>query len=143
MWTLCFSEVDSKIYEVLKLAFMGLKKDITTIQRWLNGLEINQKNSKSCVFTNMLPRTTVPLKWLGLIIDNQLNFYHHISNICDRVNSKSYLLVKNLSFFPQFRFDYCASIHAMANRTQINRLERCFSKSIKKLLKTSIERLEH
>jgi hypothetical protein len=90
-------------------------------------------------------------KLLGVIIDDKLKFDHHTISICKQINSKTYLLSKSSYLFPiEFkitlfklfilsRFQYCSTLFIhLTNKTDINRIEKCFSKSLKKFLKIKI-----
>ena len=91
---------------------------------------------------------------LGVTIDNNLTFDAHISNIISKVNSKTFLILKNLKSFPYaFRtilfklfivpiFEYCSTtfIH-LGNKTRRSKLQNCFNRSIKKLLYIELDHL--
>jgi hypothetical protein len=86
-------------------------------------------------------------KTLGVTFDNQLKFSIHTRNVCKLINTKTYLLSKSISLFTnKFRptlfklfiqphFDYCSTIYMyLANETDRERLSKCFSKSIQRLV---------
>ena len=88
-----------------------------------------------------------PTKTLGVTFDNQLKFSIHTRNVCKLINTKTYLLSKSISLFTnKFRptlfklfiqphFDYCSTIYMyLANETDRERLSKCFSKSIQRLV---------
>ena len=91
---------------------------------------------------------------LGVTIDNNLTFDAHISNIISKVNSKTFLILKNLKSFPYaFRtilfklfivpiFEYCSTtfIH-LGNKKRGSKLQNCFNRSIKKLLYIELDHL--
>ena len=96
-------------------AFTRLSQDLINVQSWfeLNHLEIHYNKSKvMCVLNHAASHNcsyeirrnnfdlVTSFSLLGLTVVNQLRFDHHISNICSRINSQSYLLAKNSSFFP-------------------------------------------
>jgi hypothetical protein len=88
-------------------------------------------------------------KVLGVIIDNELKYEAQIKNICKKVNSKTFLLRKchylfTESFKPilfkifiQPHFDYCSTLllHSSKRNIKRDRLNTCFIKSAKRLLK--------
>ena len=88
-------------------------------------------------------------KLLGFLIDGRLRFDEQL---CKRINSKTYSIYQNSRFFPlkfkfilfklfiQPSFDYCSTIYSSAATVSINRLEGCFSRSIKWLLRLAIRK---
>ena len=117
-----------------------LKKDIKAER---NKLTINC-NDKQKKLVNTV-------KILGVLVDNKLSFSEQCSNICSKVNSKTFLLNKSLylftkSFVPilfkifiQSQFDYCSTliIH-FSDKSNHSRLNTCFAKSIHRLLKLKL-----
>jgi hypothetical protein len=111
--------------------------------------ELYKKLKLSCGSIN-IPFVT-STKMLGVTIDNMLKFAIHTQNICNKINGKTYLLAKSLFLFPvKFRptlfklfvqphFDYCSTviIH-LSNQGDRDRLNKCFAKSIKRLLNINI-----
>jgi hypothetical protein len=63
-----------------------LKKDIKAEKNKLT-INCNDKQIK----------LIVTVKILGLLVDNKLSFSEHSSNICSKVNSKTFLLNKSLN----------------------------------------------
>ena len=94
-------------------------------------------------------------KILGVILDNELKFTTHVDAVCKKVNSKSFLLSKTIHLFSkhfrptlfklliQSHFDYCSSLILHIAKMDRNRLERCFNKSIYRLLRINIFELHH
>ena len=94
-------------------------------------------------------------KILGVIIDNGLKFTSHVDAVCKKVNSKSFLLSRTIHLFSkhfrptlfklliQSHFDYCSSLIIHIAKMDRNRLERCFNKSIYRLLRINIFNLHH
>ena len=94
-------------------------------------------------------------KILGVILDNELKFTAHVDAVCKKVNSKSFLLSKTIHLFSkhfrptlfklliQSHFDYCSSLILHIAKMDRNRLERCFNKSIYRLLRINIFELHH
>ena len=91
---------------------------------------------------------TKEIKVLGVTIDNELKFNSQIDNICKKVNSKTFLLRKSLYLFTdnfkpilfklfiQPNFDYCSTLLMhISTITQRDKLNSCFIKSVKRLLK--------
>jgi len=85
-------------------------------------------------------------KLLGVLIDRELNFSNHTLHICKLVNRKCAIISQNKSLFsPKFKeilfksliishFEYCSTLFISINQTSMNKLEKCFSKSIKQIL---------
>ncbi len=95
------------------------------------------------------------IKLLGIVIDNKLKFSSQISHLCNKVNKKTYLLNKNIRIFSinfrpilyklfiQSLFDYCSTILLHLGKTDKKRVEKCFFKSIHRILKVKISHLEN
>jgi hypothetical protein len=92
------------------------------------------------------------VKLLGCTITNTLSLEQHTIDICNKVRSKTFLLKKcaylfskefNATLFKVFiqsRFDYCSSLLLhFPNKIDSDRLERCFNRSIKTLLKLNLK----
>jgi hypothetical protein len=90
-------------------------------------------------------------KLLGAIIDNKLNFDSHTDTIIKKVNSRTFILSRNLKMFTsKFRtslfklfivpnFEYCSSLFFVLNSIQLKKkLEYCFAKSAKRILNINI-----
>jgi hypothetical protein len=88
------------------------------------------------------------VKILGIFVDNQFKFDGQAANICKKVNAKTFLLRKSLYLFPdsfkpqlfkifiQPHFDYCSTlIIYFSNKANLERINNCFSKSLKRILK--------
>ena len=93
---------------------------------------------------------TDEIKVLGFFIDKDLKFGAQVDNICRKANSKTFLLRKSLYLFSDnfkpilFKifilphFDYCSTlVMHLSNAYYKERLNRCYIKSIKRLLKLS------
>ena len=90
---------------------------------------------------------------MGVIIDNKLNFSAHIDKICKKVNSKSFLIARSIHLFTnkirptlfklliQPNFDYCCTLFIKTSKANRDRLEKCFNKSIHRILKINISTL--
>ena len=90
-------------------------------------------------------------KLLGCIISNTLSFEQHTIDLCNKARSKTFLLKKcsylfiqdfNAILFKvliQSRFDYCSSLfYHFPNKVDAERVERCFNRSVKSLLKINL-----
>ena len=91
-----------------------IKDDLDSFNKWFsfNHLAINLKKTKAMVFNRY---ETVPnfvlevagqsiefvrhFKLLGVLIKGRLRFEEHISEVCKRVNSKTYSVYQNSRFF--------------------------------------------
>ena len=147
-----------------------ISRDLELIHEWLcnNRLILNlkkthamllgKKNTDGSLYIscgNEKIKFISEIKLLGIIIDNKLNFSSQISNLCNRVNKKTYILNKNIRIFSinfrpilfklfiQSLFDYCSTIFLHLNKKgDINKLEKCFNKSIYRILKIKISNLD-
>jgi hypothetical protein len=90
-------------------------------------------------------------KLLGVIIDSKLNFDSHIEMVLKKVNSRTFILSRNLKMFPsKFRtslfklfivpnFEYCSSLFFVLNSNHLRRkLEYCFAKSAKIIMNVNL-----
>ena len=98
----------------LQIATQLLQKDLDSLNVWCkkNKLTINCKKNKYCVFgmkstikksnnidtvislNNIILDRVCSYKYLGFILDDRLNFNKHISELCNLVSHKLYLLSK-------------------------------------------------
>ena len=93
-------------------------------------------------------------KLLGVTIDHMLKFDLHSSNLCKQINAKTFLLSKSIFLFTekfrstlfklfiQSHFDYCSSLFLHLSNLDSNKLERCFAKSIRRLLDINLDNLD-
>jgi hypothetical protein len=89
---------------------------------------------------------TTGVRLLGVLIDCQLKFTSHARSVCVKVNFKSKLLKNSLHLFAiklrptLFKlfilssFDYCSSLFMHLSKTDRAKLEKCFNKSIYRLI---------
>jgi hypothetical protein len=90
-------------------------------------------------------------KLLGAIIDSKLNFDSHIDLVLKKVNSRTFILSRNLKMFQsKFRtslfklfivpnFEYCSSLFFVLKSNQLRRkLEYCFAKSAKRIMNLNL-----
>ena len=102
-------------------------------------------------FIEFLPETKI----LGVTLDDKLKFDKHISNVITKVNSKAFILSRNLKMFSSnFRitlfklfimpnFEYCSTLFSHnGNNSILTKLEKAFSKSLKRILKINIDNLD-
>lgn len=92
-------------------------------------------------------------KILGVTIDSKLKFNTHIELLCKKVNAKSFLISRSrhlfsqkfcqilFKLFIQSHFDYCATLFIHPLKADKNRLEKCFAKSIHRILNINISKL--
>ena len=95
------------------------------------------------------------IKLLGIIIDNKLSFSSQVSNLCNKVNKKTYILNKNIKIFSinfrpilyklfiQSLFDYCSTVFLHLSKTDNKRIQNCFFRSIRRIMKIKISHLEN
>lgn len=93
-------------------------------------------------------------KLLGVLIDSQLNFSDHINSICRKVNAKCHILNRQSNLFTlKFKttlfklfimsnFDYCSSVYCLTFKNEIDKLEGCFNRSVRRLLKIPVSRTD-
>jgi hypothetical protein len=94
-------------------------------------------------YVNFVSETRI----LGTMIDFKLNFDNHIDTIIKKVNSRTFILSRNIKMFPsKFRtslfklfivpnFEYCSSLYFVLNSKLLRKkLEYCFSKSAKRIM---------
>jgi hypothetical protein len=150
-----------------------VKDDLKLISKWLdnNRLLINWKKTVAMhipssshkkfqykTFEINIDGNSIPFvvetKMLGVTIDNQLTFTKHISNLCKKINTKSFLLAKSnflfsnkfkttlFKLFIQSQFDYCATLFMhISDKSVRDRLVRCFDKSVGRILGKEVMKL--
>jgi hypothetical protein len=114
-----------------------------------------QKRKIEIQIENKIIKTVEKTRLLGVIIDSKLKFDEHSIEICKQINKRIYLFKRcfylfNIKFkiilfklFIQSKFDYCSSLFfILNNEVVIKRLEKTFSKSLKKLLNINIYGLD-
>lgn len=90
-------------------------------------------------------------KLLGVIIDNKLKFSSHISNLCSKINKKTFLLSKSLYLFTdnfkhiifklfiQTYFDYCSTLIIYLSTKKDNvKLEKTFYRAVNSILQVNL-----
>ena len=152
-----------------------LVKDLSLISEWLehNQLILNLNKTVAIHFSfnqrNKSLYKTLHLKFndeqvkfvdnaklLGVTIDHLLKFDVHTTNVCKKINSKSYLLSKSIYLFTDklrpiifnlfllSHFDYCGSLFIHLNmKSDEVKLERCFAKAVKRILGVNISNLRN
>jgi hypothetical protein len=118
-----------------------LRKKSKALRTEITNLKLNSCNGNGIAFVD-------EVKILGVMIDNELRFDGQAANICKKVNSKTFLLRKSLFLFTdkfkpilfkifiQPHFDYCSTLTIyFSNKSHLDRINKCFSKSIKRILK--------
>ena len=147
----------SKVHDV----YSKLKDDLISVSNWLNNnlLLVNWTKTNAMVFydnnASVTPNINVngniisiinSTKLLGVTIDSDLKFKTHIANICKKINRKTFVFKRCLHLFSySFKvtlfklfvlphFEYCSTTFFSSSIDNINKLEKCFSKSIKLIL---------
>lgn len=141
-----------------------MQAELKSLEEWLssNNLFVNTQktkvmlfNKKNCeninkieLFGNQL-EYVVECKYLGLIIDNQLNFSKHANYVIDKVNKKINFfrrLSNNLSMYTRVtvyksiiapHFDYCPTILFYLNEKEKNSLQKLQNRAMRVILKTN------
>ena len=157
----------------LNKVIQQLSEDIKLVNTWLkhNNLILNIKKTNAMYFPHSSHQKSlyksldlkfdevsiefvVNAKLLGVTIDHMLKFDIHTSNLCKRINAKTFLLAKSIFLFTekfrsilfklfiQSHFDYCSSLFLHLSNSDSNKLERCFAKSIRRLLDMDLDGLE-
>ena len=147
-----------------------IKADMVLICEWLkhNQLILNWEKTHAMLFPTTCRNHINPLdrpsniflnidnhyidfvaetKILGVILDTKLNFEKQIISIIKKVNSKSFMLSRNIRMFPSsFRttlfklfiipnFEYCSTLFAHLGNISIKtKLQSCFAKAAKRIL---------
>jgi hypothetical protein len=150
----------------LKVLTDTLTRDLIKIENWLshNRLILNAKKTNGMFISNgkktnpsfnsiiiNLSGAPIPFvqtfRYLGVMVDDKLNFHQHIKKICKQVTYKTNVLKKcaylfDLKFktilfklFIQSQFDYCSTLlFNLNNQSDQEKLETLFSKSLNKFL---------
>lgn len=145
-------EGEQKLNDDLKILFEKLCQ---------NKLKLNVEKTKVMIITNKnVDKSTVrihingsqldienEIKYLGVIIDDKLNFNKNISHICKKVGQKLNALNRLRHELTQYQklylyktiiqphFTYCPSIIFLASDTELNRLQILQNKCMRQILK--------
>lgn len=110
---------------------------------------VNSKLSRNIYIDNAVLEEVAEIKYLGVIIDKNLNFKSHINYICKKISKKLYFfskIRKKLSTLSAIRiyntmikphFEYCSSILFMSNNEMTNRLQKLQNKGMRTILKVN------
>ena len=103
---------------------------------------------KACITVgNNLIEASPSVKFLGVTIDNKLNFDEHVSNICKRVSAKLHALARVASYmssdklriimkaFIESQFGYCPLIWMFHSRTLNNRINKLHERALRLVYK--------
>lgn len=135
----------------------NLNCDLNSVSKWLktNKLKLNVNKTKSMVIThkknidtinqqitidNETVESVCEIKYLGVLIDNKLNFNNNVNYICKKM-SKKYGLLCRISKYLNINskitiyksiisphIDYCSSLLFLSNETQLKRLQKIQNK---------------
>ena len=149
-------------------ALDSLHLDLTLFSKWFeeNRLVVNWSKTKAMVVNRHevgLPENIIlgdnkiefvrKFKLLGVVVDSRLMFSDHVGAVCKRVNYTSFLFCRNTKFFSfKFKtvlfklfifsnFDYCSSVFSLVSKSEMKRLESCFNRSLRQLLRISVDRI--
>ena len=153
-------------HECFEDLYINLYDDVVTVLDWFNAnkLSINMDKTKYMLFhpTNKKREIDIPeliinnikiervnsFKFLGITIDNTLNWNKHVDNITTKIKQNNYLLnnIKHLIPIKSMRTMYYAHIFShlnygisvwgqMLNITQLNKIDREHKKSVRYVTK--------
>ena len=162
---------DTLIYiqgEDIETCKRELENEIKNVNNWLkmNKLKLNEEKTKMMVINSnseinieingKLIENVKIIKYLGVIIDKNLNFNEHIEYVCKKIGKKigfiktlrnkmdilTAIQIHNTMIKPHF--EYCSTIlYTCCNQSQLNRLQMLQNKCMRTILKmrrdTSIE----
>ena len=145
--------VDSNLGVVL----LKLNNDRSILMKWFNEnyfvmnadkcrlLATNHAENVSITIGDEEIKGNKSVKLLGVIIDNELHFDEHVSNICKKVSCKLHALVpiSNLKdklslimkAFIESQFSYCPLIWMFHSRTMNNRINRLHERALRLVYK--------
>lgn len=136
-----------------------LYSDLTKLSSWfeINKLKLNIEKSKVMVFDGNLNynislsgynlEVVNEIKYLGIIIDNELNFKNHVNYLCKKISKKvnffyrirnqvsvmSAIKIYNTMIKPYF--EYCSTIIAFSTNETLDRLQKLQNRSMRIILK--------
>lgn len=153
---LCGENIDEMIVKV--------NSDLNRLFKWLcqNKLKLNIEKTKYMIIGNVKEQVKSDIKinneiiekvkqykYLGVIIDNKLNFKDNVTYICKKVAKKVGVMARtrrNLNFLSAVNiyktivsphFDYCASILFASSEGDIDRLQKLQNRAMRVILKVS------
>lgn len=148
----------------IKVIENNLNKNLQMIDKWMsiNSLKSNSSKSKCMLIKNVRSNINqnlninmsgerleqvVEMKYLGVIVDNKLNFKAHAQYICKKVAKKINFLSRisnDISMFARItiyksiispHFEYCGSILYFLNQTNMQVLQKLQNRAMRVILK--------
>ena len=143
----------------------NVNNDLVKLVNWLKykKLKLNINKTKALVITlkrnkhcgdikieNEIIEKVESVKYLGVVIDNRLNFNNHLEMIIKKVSAKfgiMFRLRKTLSFYAKIllyqalvepHFNYCATILFLGNQEKLNELQVLQNKFMRLILNCDI-----
>jgi len=123
----------------------------------MNKMKLNISKTKSMIINcngssiihinNQIIETVNEIKYLGIIIDNKLNFKSNLDYVCKKIAKKIYFLCsirKNISINTAINiynviikphFEYCSTVLFMCNAEMMSRLQKLQNKGMRCVLK--------
>ena len=161
---------DGALYfdNVTRADYVNMKKEIQSIHQWLqaNGMALNNSKTKFIVFDSYSDKDAILVqvrndltlvicecksqKYLGLIVDNKLNFYEHIEYIKKKVSKRIGAMYRSKGLLPlRFRkmfanalmlpqFDYLDIIWSKTFKYRLRELDILYKKVAKIALDVNI-----
>ena len=139
-----------------------INNDLNELSLWfkMNKLKLNIDKTKCMCINGVLDDNLVKInnvsieivdkiKYLGVIIDNRLNFKDNFDYVCKKIARKVYFLGsirKNISFKTSIHvfnvvikpyFEYCPSILFLGNKQMMDRLQKLQNKAMRVILKAN------
>lgn len=143
-----------------------INQDLDKINTWLrmNRLVLNVTKTKCMIFNCNSENSSInvnvvinreqieqvkQIKYLGVVLDEQLNFIEHVNYICKKISKKLGVLRKvrkNISISTavnvynvliKSHFDYCSSLLYMCSQSHKDRLQLLQNKAMRIILKCS------
>ena len=131
---LCQNKLKLNVTKTKVMIITNKKIDRSNINIYINGTRLDIENE---------------IKYLGVVIDDKLNFEKNINNVCKKVGQKVNVMNRlrnELNFNQKLtlykaiiepHFNYCASILFISNVTDLNRLQILQNKCLRQILRAN------
>lgn len=145
----------------------GINEDLKSLNMWLinNKLKLNEDKTKYIVIrgikkniqstedvkiNSISVERVMQIKYLGIIIDEYLNFKEHVKYICKKINKKVNLLwrvgkcidgctrcrIYKTIITPHF--EYCGTLLFNVNETSFRELQLCQNRAMRAIIRCNI-----
>lgn len=143
-------KVNSDLVNIFNyLCLNKLKLNMEKTKTMVIGKKFNSSLIDNIKINNVIIEKVSIYKYLGIVVDNKLNFKANIDNLCKKVAKKVGVLArtrKNLDYLSSVNiyktiiaphFDYCATILFMSGKEELDRMQKLQNRAMRVILKVN------